>query len=411
MEKSFTTRSLNVPFPKDDPHRALDMPVYESIAFDFASSEDIAANFRGELPAHVYSRTSNPTVEYFELKMKSLTGAHQALALASGMAAISNTILALCKSGDNIISGNHLFGHSYALFDQSLPNYGLETRFADTTKLDQVEALIDANTRLIYFETVTNPQLEIADIEGLAALANKYGILLVADSTVTPPVVFNSKKLGVHIEVMSTTKFISGGATSFGGIILDNGIYDWAKNPNLEPQTSKFGKDTFIARLRKNYYRNTGGSMTAHTAHYQIMGLDILELRLERGYSNCMALGEFFLNHPKVKKVTYPGLKESEAYPLASKQFDGKPGTIMTFDLESQEVCFAFMNQLKTIRRATNLNDNKSLIIHPYSTIYVEFSEQERAEMGIQKTMMRLSVGIESAEDLIADIDQALCNV
>lgn len=408
MKKSFTTRSLNVPFPKADPHRALDMPIYESVAFEFASSEDIAANFRGELPVHVYSRTSNPTVEYFELKMKTLSGAHHALALSSGMAAISTTILSLCKAGDNIISGNQLFGHSYALLEQSFANYGLETRFVDTTKPEEVEAQIDENTRLIYFETVTNPQLEIADIEKLAAIANKHGIVLVSDSTVTPPAIFSSKALGVHVEVMSTTKFISGGATSFGGIILDNGTYDWSKNPNLAPLFEKFGKDTFVVRLRKNYYRNMGAPMTAHTAHYQILGLDILELRLERAYSNCMALGEFLASHPKVNKVTYPGLKSSPDYELALKQFSGKPGSIMTFDLESEEACFKFMNKLETIRRATNLNDNKSLIIHPYSTIYVEFPAEERLKSGIRDTMMRLSVGIESANDLIADIAHAL---
>ncbi len=411
MTKSFTTRSLNVPFPKDDPHRALDMPVYESIAFDFASAEDIAANFRGELPAHVYSRTSNPTVEYFEQKVKALTGAHQVLALASGMAAITNTILSLCKAGDNIIAGNHLFGHSYALFDQSLPNYGLETRFVDTLDLEAVKSKIDENTRLIYFETVTNPQLEIADIEQLAALAKEHNLVLVADSTVTPPVVFDAQKLGVHIEVMSTTKHISGGATSFGGLIIDHGIFDWSLNPNLKPQTDKFGKDTFIARLRKNYYRNTGAAMTAHTAHYQILGLDMLELRLERSYNNCMDLGAFLEGHPKVKKVTYPGLKSNEGFELSQKQFSGKPGTIMTFDLESEEACFAFMNQLQIIRRATNLNDNKSLIIHPYSTIYCEFPVEVRKEMGIADTMMRLSVGIEASADLIKDMEEALAKV
>jgi len=411
MEKSFTTRSLNIPFPKEDPHRALDMPIYESVAFDFASSEDIAANFRGELPAHVYSRTSNPTVEYFERKMKILTGAHQALALASGMAALTNTILALCKTGDNIVSGSHLFGHSFALFNQSLASYGLETRFVDTNNLAEIESGIDENTRLIYFETVTNPQLEVADIAAIAAIANKHKIALVVDSTITPPVVFNSKKLGVHIEVMSTTKFISGGATSFGGVIADNGLYDWAQNPNAREFAGKFGKDAFMARLRKNYYRNTGGAMTAHTAHYQILGLDILELRFERSYQNCIALGEFLSDHPKVKKVTYPGLKNAEGYELAMKQFNGKPGTVMTLDLESQAACFAFMNELEIIRRATNLNDNKSLIIHPFSTIYVEFPEQERIAMGIMPTMMRLSVGIEAAADLISDIEQALARI
>jgi len=406
--ESFTTRSLNIPFPKKDPHNALAMPIYESVAFEFATAEDIAANFRGELPAHTYSRTSNPTVEYFETKIKTLTGAHQVLALSSGMAAISATMMAICKHGDNIISGNHLFGHTLALFEQSLSAYGLETRFVDTTKTELIEPLIDENTRAIYFETVTNPQLEIADISRLTEIANKHGILLIADSTITPPSVFSSKSLGVHIEVMSTTKFISGGATAVGGVIIDNGLYNWSKNPNCLAFSKKFGKDAFIARLRKNYYRNLGMPMTAHSANYMIVGLDILELRVERCYQNCLKLGEYFQENPKVKRVDYPGLKESPDYELAVKQFGGVPGTVMTFDLESQEACYQFMNRLKIIRRATNLNDNKSLIIHPYSTIYTEFPEDERLKMGIRPTMMRLSVGIEGAEDLIADIEQAL---
>ena len=408
MKKSFTTRSLNVPFPKVDAYRALDMPVYETIAYDFGSAEDIAANFRGELPAHVYSRATNPTVEYFEHKMKALTGAYHALAVVSGMAAISDTIMAICKNGDNIISSNQLFAHSWCLFDQSLRNYGLETRFVDTTNADAVEALIDENTRAIYFETVTNPQLEIADISKLSAIAKKYKLLLIADSTITPPVVFDGRVQGVNIEVMSTTKHISGGARSFGGVILDHGTYDWAQNPNLKPLFKKFEKDTFVARLRKNYYRNTGTAMTAHTAHYQIQGLDMLELRMERSYQNCMKLGTFLTYHPSVKAVVYPGLKDAANYQLATIQFNGIPGTVMTFELESEAACFAFMNKLQIIRRATNINDNKSLIIHPWSTIYVEFTEEERKAMKIKPTSMRLSVGIEAADDLIADIEQAL---
>ena len=406
--QSFTTRSLNVPFPKKDPHNALAMPIYESIAFDFATAEDIAANFRGELPAHVYSRTSNPTVEYFEAKVKSLTGAHQVLALTSGMSAISSTILAVCRQGDNIISGKNLFGHTVALFSQSLSAYGIETRFVDTLNPESVESLIDDKTRAIYFETVTNPQLEVSDINCLSEIANRYGILLIVDSTITPLSVFSSRLFGVHVEVMSKTKFISGGATSFGGLIVDNGLYDWRKNPNCTEMFEKFGKDAFIARLRKNYYRNLGMPMTAHTANYMIAGLDILELRVERCYENCMKLGEFFRNNSKIVRTDYPGLKDSAYYDLSLIQFNGKPGSVMTFDLANQEECFRFMNKLKIIRRATNLNDNKSLIIHPYSTIYAEFPESYREEAGIRPGMMRLSVGIEAAEDLMEDIEQAL---
>lgn len=406
--KSFTTRSLNVSFPKDDAYRALQMPIYESVAFDFESSEDIAANFRGEFPAHVYSRTGNPTVEYFEKKMLELTGGHKALAVSSGMAAISNTILALCNGGDNIVSGKNLFGHTYALFAQTLPTFGVETRFGDLSDINELEKLIDDKTRILFFETVTNPQLEVPHIDALVSLARKHNLLVVADSTLTPPIVFNSKKHGVDIEVMSTTKFISGGATAVGGVIIDNGTFDWTKVPKLEPFVAKAGKNVFYGRLKSNIFRNFGGCMTAHSAYFQILGLDILELRVERSVSNCFKLAEYLENNAKIKEVNYPSLKSSMSYLFSMKYFGHKPGAIMTFDLESEEACFRFMNKLKIIRRATNLNDNKTLIIHPYSTIYVEFTPEERAEMGIRPTMMRLSVGIEGVDDLIEDIEQAL---
>jgi len=409
MKKTgFTTTALNVPYSKKDPHNALQMPLYEAVAFEFDSAEQIEANFKGEYVAHVYSRASSPTVEYFELKLKALTESHAVLAVSSGMAAISGTILAITKAGENIISGNQLFGHTYALFQQTLPEFGIETRFSNLKSQPEIEKLIDDKTRAIYFETVTNPQLDIADIEMLAAIALRYNILLIADSTMTPPNVFKAGKQGVNIEVVSTTKYISGGATSFGGAIIDHGNSDWTKNPNLSKYTGKFGKNAFIAKLRKNIYRNTGGSMAPQTAKFMIQGLDILEIRVEKCYRNCMALGAFFESHPKVTRVGYPGLKSDSGYLLAEKQFDGIPGTIMTFDLESKAACFSFMNWLKIIRRATNLNDNKTLIIHPHSTIYAEFTEDERKTAGIRDTMMRLSVGIENVEDLIADMERAL---
>ena len=409
MKKTgFTTTSLNVPYTKRDPHQALQMPLYEAVAFEFDSAEQIEANFKGEYIAHVYSRASSPTVEYFELKLKALTESHAVLALSSGMAAISDSILAITKAGDNIISGHQLFGHTYALFQQTLPEFSVTTRFSDLKNQEEIEKLIDQNTRAIYFETVTNPQLEIADIEMLAAVAKKYKILLIADSTMTPPNVFVAGKFGVNIEVISTTKYISGGATSFGGAIADHGNYDWTLNPNIKKYTEKFGKNAFIAKLRKNIYRNTGGSMAPQTAKFMIQGLDILEIRVEKCYQNCLALGSFFESNKKVKRVGYPGLKKDSRFEKAQKYFNGVPGTIMTFDLESKAACFAFMNKLQIIRRATNLNDNKTLIIHPHSTIYAEFSEEERKAAGISDTMMRLSVGIENIDDLIADIEQAL---
>jgi len=404
----FTTLALNVPFPKEDPHRSLQMPLYESVAFGFDSAEQIEATFKGEYTAHTYSRASSPTVEYFEQKLKALTGSHGVMAVSSGMAAISNTVLAVLKAGENFISGNQLFGHTYSLFQQTLAEFGVEVRFSDLNNSDEIESLIDQNTRAIYFETVTNPQLEIAEIEMLAVLVKKHNLLLIADSTITPPNVFRAGEWGVNVEMVSTTKYISGGATSFGGAIIDHGNYDWKLNPNFAKYTEKYGDNAFIAKLRKNIYRNIGGSMSAQTARFMIQGLDILELRVGKCYKNCMKLGAFFESNQKVKMVGYPGLKSDPRNGLAEKYFNGVPGTIMSFDLESKEACFAFMNRLKFIRRATNLNDNKTLIIHPHSTIYAEFSEDERKEAGIRDTMMRLSVGIENVEDLLADIEQAL---
>lgn len=404
----FTTTALNVPYAKQDPHKALQMPVYESVAYEFDSAEQIEANFRGEYIAHVYSRTASPTVEYFEMKLKALTQSHGAIAVSSGMAAITNTIMALTKAGDNIISSNRLFGHSYALLQTTLSEFGLETRFSDLNTEKEIEKLIDKNTRAIYFETVTNPQLDITDIEMLSRVAEKHKLLLVADSTITPPNVFNAGKFGINIEVMSTTKYISGGATSFGGAIIDHGNFDWNLNPNTASYTKKFKDNAFLMKVRKNVYRNTGGSMAPQTARFQIQGLDILELRVERCYQNCMALGASLGSNPKVKKVSYPGLETDERYPLAKKYFNGVPGTIMSFELESKEACYSFMNKLQIIRRATNLNDNKTLIIHPHSTIYAEFTEDERIAAGINDRMMRLSVGIENVADIIADIEAAL---
>lgn len=409
MRKSgFTTTALNVPFSKNDPHNSLQMPLYETVAFGFDSAEQIEATFKGEHVAHTYSRASSPTVEYFELKLKTLTKSNAVLAVSSGMAAISDTILAVLKTGENFISGSQLFGHTYSLFSQTLNDLGIETRFTNLKSESEIESLIDTNTRAIYFETVTNPQLEVIDIEMLSKIAKKHQLLLICDSTITPPNVFNAAKFGVNIEVISATKYISGGATAFGGVIIDHGNYDWKQNPNFLQYTEKFGKNALIAKLRKNIYRNTGGSMAPQTAKFMIQGLDILELRVEKCYQNCMTLGNYFESNEKVKQINYPGLKNDAGFELAKKQFDGVPGTIMSFDLESKEACFSFMNNLKVIKRATNLNDNKSLIIHPHSTIYAEFSEQERKEAGIRDTMMRLSVGIENIEDLIADIEQAL---
>jgi len=407
-KKGFITRSLHTAFPKDDAYNALHMPVYDGVAYEFDSAEDIADTFAGKKFAHAYSRTSNPTVEFFERKIKTVTGAQGVVALASGMAAISNVLLSMVEQGANIVASNHLFGHSYALLKQTLPSLGVEVRFADMTNTQEVKAASDSKTRVYFFETITNPQLEIVDLEVLSTLAKENDVAVVCDSTITPPYVFHSSCFGVDVEVMSTTKFISGGAAAFGGVVVDNGSFDYSKLPALQFWAGKFGKDALVARIRKEIFRHLGGTMTAHTAHFMNLGLDIMPLRVDRCVDNCKHLAEFFNAHKSIQSFNYPGVEGNKAYDLAQKQFSGKPGAVMTIDLESKEACYNFFNRIKVMRRATNLNDNKTLVIHPESTIYAEFSDKEKQAMAIRPTMMRLSIGIEEVEDLIEDFEQAL---
>ena len=407
-KKGFITRSLHTSFPQKDAHNALHMPVYDGVAYEFESAEEIADTFAGKKFAHAYSRTSNPTVEYFEHKLKAVTEAHAIIALSSGMAAISNVLISMVEAGGNVVASNHLFGHSYALLKQTLPSLGIEVRFADMTDVASVKAATDDQTRVYFFESITNPQLEIVDLKVLSALAQSCDVAVVCDSTITPPYVFQSKQFGVDVEVMSTTKFISGGAAAVGGVVVDNGLFDYSKLPALSTWSAKYGKDALVARIRKEIFRHLGGTMTAHAAHFMNLGLDIMPLRIDRCVENCIALAHFFESHERIVSYNYPSVKGQKGYELAQQQFSGKPGAVMTFDLESKAACYQFFNRLKVMRRATNLNDNKTLIIHPESTIYAEFSDDEKQEMGVRPTLMRLSVGIEEVEDLIADFKQAL---
>ena len=404
----FITKILHNPFLKEDPHGALHMPIYENVAFECKTSEDLALAFQRKKPAHLYSRISNPTVEAFEQRVQAVTDATGVVALSSGMAAISNVILSIAGSGDNIITTRHLFGNTYSLFEKTLKSWGLEARFTDLTKLEQISGLMDDRTRAVFFETITNPQLEVVDVAALAEIARTKNVLVIADTTLTPPYAFNAREFGVDVEVLSSTKYISGGATSVGGLIIDHGSYDWSKNPKSIEDAKQFGPFAFINLLRRQVYRNLGSCMSPQNAYLQSVGLETLPLRLDASSANAHTIAVFLEKHKKVKTLHYPGLKSSVFAKIAKKQFGDKIGGLLTFDLNSKEECFQFMDQLQFIRRATNLNDNRTLIIHPSSTIFCEYDAALKEKMNVRETMIRLSVGIEDADDLIADIEQAL---
>jgi O-acetylhomoserine (thiol)-lyase len=404
----FTTRAVHAPFLKKDPHGSLHMPVYESVSFEFETAEETEEAFLGRRPRHAYTRITNPTVEHLEQKIRHITGAVGVIAVSSGMAAIANTVLGIARQGENIVTTKFVFGNTYSLFERTLKPWGLETRYADFARPETIEPLIDANTRALFFETITNPQLEVADIRTLAAVACKYRILLIADTTITPLYFFNSRDYGVDIEVLSSTKYVSGGATTVGGIIIDNGTYNWAQIPKLEKEAKQSGPFTLLAKLKREVYRNLGACLSPHNAYLQSLGLETLALRADRSCRNTSALAEFLSRHPRVKNVNYPGLESSRYHDVAARIFGERCGALVTFELASKQECFAFLNKLKLLRRATNLNDNKTLALHPASTIFCEYPADLKREMGVPETLIRLSVGIEDVEDLIADLTQAL---
>ena len=404
----YTTKAIHTPFLKKDAHGSLHLPVYDAVSFEFESAEEIEEAFTGRKLRHAYTRITNPTVEHLEQKVKNVTGALSVIAVSSGMAAISNTIIGIAEEGDNIITTRLIFGNTYSLFEKTLKAFGLETRYADLSDIRSLEKLIDGRTRAIFFETITNPQLEVVDIRKLSEIAAKNKILLIADSTVTPLYFFDAKGFGVNIEVISATKYISGGATSVGGLILDHGTYDWNNNPKIKENVKQFGPFSFTSKLRREVFRNLGACLAPHNAYLQSLGMETLALRADKSCSNALALAKYLSGMDSVKNVNYPGLESSRYHDLALKQFGKNTGALLTLELSSKDACFRFLNKLKLIRRATNINDNKSLAIHPSSTIFCEYTPELKTQMKVSDNMLRISLGIEDVDDILSDVKQSL---
>ncbi|MDD4971579.1 MAG: PLP-dependent transferase [Paludibacter sp.] len=407
-ELSFDGKILNTPYGKQDAYGALSMPIYQSAAFEFATAEDMEDAFKGKTSDHTYSRITNPTVQYFESRVQAITNALSVTAVNSGMAAITNAIITLAQSGSNIVTSKYLFGNTYSFFATTMAAFGVEVRFCDLRNADEVESRIDDNTCAVFLEIITNPQMEVADLKAISAITKQKGVPLVADTTIIPFCAFKAKEWGVNIEVVSSTKYISGGATSLGGLIIDYGNFDWLSSPKLHTLAKEFGKASFTAKLRKEILRNLGAYMTPQVAYQQSLGLETLSLRYDRATTTCLQLAERLEKHPQVESVNYTGLPTNAFYALSNAQFGNKPGAMFTFNMASQEACYNFLNKLTLVRRATNLFDNKTLAIHPASTIYGNFTPEQRNEMSVSEKTIRISVGLEDVEDLFRDFEQAM---
>lgn len=389
-----TTKAIHTPFGRRDAWDALQIPVYNCLAFEFDDAAYMSDVFCGKVEVPDYSRVLNPTVMHLEDRVKNLTGAKEVSAFNSGMAAISAMLISVCATGKNIVSSRHMFGNTYLLVTQTLARLGVEPRLVDLCNIKEVEENIDANTCCIFLESVTNPQTEVADIRALSSLTKKWNIPLICDTTIIPFTEYDGESLGLDFQVVSSTKYISGGATSLGGLIIDYGHF---------PEISK--------RIKKEMIFNLGGYMTPQAAYQQIIGLETLDVRYGRQAQSAKEIALFLEKNPKVKSVGYIGLKNHPDHELAKELYGERAGAMITFELADEEECFKFINSLKLIHRATNLFDNRSLAIHPYSTIFGNLSPAEKKSMDVRPTTIRLSIGLEDPDDLKEDLKQALGSI
>ena len=385
------TKAIHSAFRHPDAYGSIAMPVYHTAAYQFPDAASMVESFSGRSGEPDYSRVTNPTVTYFEERVAALTGAASVVAYNSGMAAISNFFLAVATEGRNVVTSPHMFGNTFDLITRTLERFGVGVKVVDLTDIEAVEKAVDEHTCCIFLEIVTSPQLEVADLRALGKITRRWGIPLAADTTFIPFTEFDAEALGVDFQLVSSTKYLSGGATCLGGLNIDYGHF---------PDVTK--------SLKTELLFNLGAYMTPHAAYMQTLGLENLDARYRLQAANSLELARRLETVPQINKVGYIGLESNPFHQLAQSQFGPSGGAMITIDLESEQKCYDFLNSLQLILRATNLFDNKSLAIHPYSTIFVNFTPEQKAAMDVLPTTIRLSVGLEDVDDIFEDIVQAL---
>lgn len=418
---SFETLQVHGGQSIDPTTKSRAVPIYQTTAYGFDSVEHGANMFSLKEPGNIYTRIMNPTNSVLEERMALLEGGVGALALASGMAAITCAIMNIAGKGDEIISASTLYGGTYNLFAITLPKYGINTVFVDPDEINNFEDAITEKTKAIYIETIGNPGINLVDIEGISDIAHKHNIPVIIDNTFGTPYLIKAFDFGVDIIVHSATKFIGGHGTSMGGIIVDSGKFDWAasdKFPGLtEPDesyhgvkyTETFGPAAFITKARVQMLRDTGACISPFNSFLLLQGLETLSLRVERHVENTKEICNFLVKHPKISWVNYPSLEDNKYYDLAEKYLPKGAGSIFTFGVKGGlEAGKQFIEKLEIFSHLANVADAKSLVIHPASTTHAQLSESAQKNAGVTPDMIRMSVGIESVKDLIADIEQAL---
>ncbi|MDZ7811608.1 MAG: aminotransferase class I/II-fold pyridoxal phosphate-dependent enzyme [Ideonella sp.] len=421
----FETKSVHAGWAGDPATKAVAVPLYQTVAYSFDSAQHGADLFDLKVVGNIYTRIMNPTQAVLEERVAALEGGIAALALASGQAAITYAIQTIAEAGDNIVSSSALYGGTYNLLAHTLPQYGIQTRFADAANPASFEALIDDKTKAIYCESLGNPLGNITDIAALAAIAHRHGVPLIVDNTVPSPYLCRPIEHGADIVVHSLTKYIGGHGTSIGGMIVDSGKFPWAQHKARfkrlnEPDvsyhgvvyTEALGPAAYIGRARVVPLRNMGAAISPFNAFLIIQGLETLALRMDRICDNTLAVAQFLKAHPKVGWVNYSGLPDHADHGLVQKQMGGRASGLLTFGVQGgREGGERFLDALQLFTRLVNIGDNKSLATHPASTTHRQLSPEELARAGVTEDTVRLCVGIEHIEDLKADLTQALAAV
>ncbi len=416
------TIAIHGGYEVDPTTKAVAVPIYQTVAYAFDSADHGAALFNLETEGYRYTRIGNPTTAVLERRMAALEGGLEALCVSSGQAAVNYAMLNVTELGSNIVSAPQLYGTTHTLFAHVLPSQGVTVRFAATDHPKAIEALIDDKTRAVFCESVGNPAGNICDIEALAAVAHKHGVPLIVDNTVATPILLRPIEYGADIVVHSLTKFLGGHGTTLGGAIVDSGNFPWKEHAARFPifnqpdhsyhglvYSDHFGKAAYMGRCRSVYQRVTGSVLSPLSAFLLLQGVETVALRVERHTENAKNVAEFLRRDPRVEWVNYAGFPDSRYYALAQKYLGGRACSLMTFGVKGGfTAAKKFYDALNLIKRLVNLGDAKSLACHPASTTHRQMSADEQRNAGVKPEMIRISVGIEHVDDILADLDQAL---
>jgi O-acetylhomoserine (thiol)-lyase len=403
----FTTSILHADRESVIEHGSLHKPLHTSVAYGYRDARELANVFQGKSQGYAYGRQGNPTAAALEEKVNRMEDGIATVCFGTGMAAIGAIMLALLRNGDHVVASSFLFGNTNSLFN-TLAAHGNEVTFVDATDCALVEAGIRPETRLIFVETIANPRTQIADLSRIGELCARRGLLYVVDNTMTSPYLFRPKAVNASLVVNALTKYIGGHGNALGGSVTDTGIFDWTRCANIQdtykgPKTALWG----LTQIRKKGLRDWGGTLAAEQAHHLAVGAETLSLRMDRACANAMSLAQFLASRSEVRAVYYPGLDSHPQHALAKELFAAY-GALLSFELDPKLDCFDFLNRLQHVVLSSNLGDNRTLAIPVAHTIYHEMGAVRRASMGIADSLIRISVGIEDREDLLADFAQAL---